>query len=110
MNKRNLKEILPELIGENLERGKGLFVRSVMKSQVASPAFTSVYAALVAVINTKFPEIGDLLVSRLILQFRRAYKRNDKPICTAACKFIAHLVNQQVEHELLALEILALLL
>ncbi|QDZ23687.1 pre-mRNA-splicing factor Cwc22 [Chloropicon primus] len=110
VNKGNLKEILPEIFGENLVRGKGLFVRSLMKSQMASPAFTNVYASLVAVINTKFPEIGELLVTRVVLQFRRAYKRNDKPICTAACKFIAHLVNQQVEHELLALEILALLL
>lgn len=110
VNRTNVKDILPELIGENLFRGKGLLVRSLMKSQVASPAFSQVYAALVAVLNTKFPEIGELLLSRLILQFRRAYKRNDKPICTAACKFMAHLINQQVEHELLGLEILALLL
>lgn len=29
-------------------------------------------------------------------QFKRAYKRNDKPVCSAAIKFIAHLANQQV--------------
>lgn len=43
-------------------------------------------------------------------QFKRAYKRNDKPVCVAAIKFIAHLANQQVVHELLPLEILLLLL
>lgn len=43
-------------------------------------------------------------------QFKRAFKRNDKPVCLAACTFIAHLVNQQVVHELLALEIIILLL
>ena len=30
------------------------------------------------------------------LQFKRSYKRNDKPVCLAAIKFIAHLANQQV--------------
>lgn len=39
-----------------------------MKSQMASPAFTPVYAALASVVNTKFPEIGELLLKRIILQ------------------------------------------
>ena len=81
---------------QNLVRGQGLLCRSIMKSQMASPTFSHIYAALVAVINTKFPEFGELLLTRIILQFRRAYKRNDKPICIAASKFIGHLVNQQV--------------
>ena len=42
-------------------------------------------------------------------QFKRAFKRNDKPICLAVAKFIAHLTNQLVVHELLALQILILL-
>ncbi len=53
---------------QNLVRGRGLFCRSIMKSQMASPTFSPVYAALVAVINTKFPEIGDLLLNRIVLQ------------------------------------------
>ena len=39
-----------------------------MKSQIASPTFTPIFAALVSVINTKFPETGELLLHRLILQ------------------------------------------
>ena len=39
-----------------------------MKSQMASPTFTPVFAALVSVVNTKFPETGELLLQRLILQ------------------------------------------
>lgn len=39
-----------------------------MKSQLASPTFTPTYAALVAIINTKFPEIGELLLKRVISQ------------------------------------------
>src|SRR5689334_19995518 len=81
-----------------------------MQAQSASPTFTNVYAAVVAVVNTKFPNIGELLLKRLIIQFRRGYTRNDKPGCLAAAKFVGHLVNQQVAHEVLALEILTLLL
>ena len=156
-----------------------------MKSQLASPTFTPTYAALIAIINTKFPEIGELLLKRVIsqvsmhgslclvflahlhsrslsimqpkvslmqhgrlfvvctnkawhdcaflpvsviavltvvagqtsgpntivrLQFLKAFKRNDKGMAVGCLKFIAHLCNQQVAHEALALEIMVLLL
>ncbi|KAL8240296.1 hypothetical protein R6Q59_013651 [Mikania micrantha] len=110
VNATNIKNIIPELFAENLIRGRGLFCRSCMKSQMASPGFTDVFAALVAVVNTKFPEVGELLLRRIILQLQRAYKRNDKHQLLAAVKFIAHLVNQQIVHELIALELLTLLL
>lgn len=110
VNATNIKHIIPELFSENLIRGRGLLCRLCMKSQMASPGFTEVFAALVAVVNTKFPEVGHLLLRRIVLQLRRAYKRNDKPRLLAAVKFIAHLVNQQVAHEVIALELLTLLL
>ena len=87
-----------------------MMARSLMKAQAASQTFTHVYAALVAIINTKLPQTGELLLRRLVIQFRRAFRRNDKAACLAACKFVAHLVNQQVAHEVLALELLTLLL
>ena len=96
INASNVKNIVPELFSENVVRGKGLFARSVMKSQMASPQFSPVFAALVAVTNTKFPELGELVVKRVVLQFRRAFRRNDKSVCVAATKFLASLVNQQV--------------
>lgn len=110
VNASNIKNIIPELFAENLIRGRGLFCRSCMKSQMASPGFTDVFAALVAIVNTKFPEVGDLLLRRIVLQLKRAYKRNDKPQLLAAVKFVAHLVNQQVAHEIIALELLTVLL
>ncbi|CAB4042567.1 pre-mRNA-splicing factor CWC22 homolog, partial [Paramuricea clavata] len=88
----------------------GLLAQAIIKAQSSSPTFTHVYAALVSVINTKFPKIGELILRRLILLFRRSYRRNNKAICLSATRFIAHLVNQQVAHEILALEILTLLL
>jgi pre-mRNA-splicing factor CWC22 len=44
----------------------------------------------------QFPNIGELLLKRLILNFKRGFKRNDKIRCTSSVKFIAHMVNQQV--------------
>ncbi|KAJ4974675.1 hypothetical protein NE237_007849 [Protea cynaroides] len=34
--------------------------------------FTDVFAALIAVVDTKFPEVGDLLLRRIVLQLKRA--------------------------------------
>lgn len=99
-----------ELFNENLLRGKGLLTRAIMKAQMASPNFTHVYAALIAVINTKLPAIVKLIIDRVIIQFQRAYKRNNKIVCQATTKMLAHLVNQHVVHELLALEVLTLFL
>lgn len=90
--------IAPELFQLNLVRGRGLFARAVMKAQLASPGFTPVFAALVAVVNTKLPENGELILKRVIVAFRRAYKRRDKVVATALAKFIAHMVNQQARN------------
>ncbi|MBZ3869783.1 Pre-mRNA-splicing factor CWC22-like protein [Sciurus carolinensis] len=74
------------------DKNRGLLSRSVLQAQSASPIFTHVYAALVAIINSKFPQIGELILKRLILNFRKGYRRNDKA------------------HEVLCLEMLTLLL
>ncbi|KAI4108520.1 MAG: hypothetical protein L6R37_000956 [Teloschistes peruensis] len=110
VNVSNIKHIVPELFTENLVRGRGLFCRSIMKAAASSSAFVSIYAAMAAIINTKLPQVGDLLVQRLIVQFKKAFKRNDKAVCLSSTTFIAHLVNQQVVHEILAAQMLLLLL
>eukprot|EP00698_Gefionella_okellyi_P022557 TRINITY_DN7495_c0_g1_i1.p1 TRINITY_DN7495_c0_g1~~TRINITY_DN7495_c0_g1_i1.p1 ORF type:complete len:686 (-),score=122.07 TRINITY_DN7495_c0_g1_i1:42-2099(-) len=110
VNTANIRNIVPELFRENIMRGRGLLCRSLMKAQAASPTFTAVYAGLVAVINTKLPQIGELLLHRLVAQFQRAYKQSNKKILLSTVTFLAHLVNQQVAGEMVALEILTLLL
>ncbi|KAK2785545.1 pre-mRNA-splicing factor cwc22 [Emmonsiellopsis sp. PD_33] len=110
VNVSNIKHIVPELFGENLVRGRGLFCRSIMKAQAASLPFTPIYAAMAAIVNTKLPQVGELLLNRLIVQFRKAFKRNDKAVCISSTTFIAHLCNQQVAHEMVAAQILLLLL
>ena len=91
-------------------RGIGLVGRAIIKAQMASPNFTHVYAALVAVLNTKLPDIAFLIIRRVILQFRRALQRNNKILCNATCKFLAHLINQKVLGDLFGLQLLMLLI
>lgn len=57
---------------------RGLLTRSVLQAQSASPIFTHVYGAVVSIINSKFPQIGELILKRLVLNFRKGYRRNDK--------------------------------
>lgn len=110
VNVSNIKPLVPELFNENLVRGRGLFCQSAIKAQAASLPFTPIYAALVAVVNTKMPQVGELLLRRLVLRFRKAFRRNDKAVCMSATTFVAHLVNQQVAHEMVAGQMLLLLL
>ncbi|CAI4232959.1 unnamed protein product [Auanema sp. JU1783] len=110
VNVGNLVPVVRELLQENVFRGQGLIVRSIMQAQAFSPVFSNIYAALVAVINSKFPNIGDLLLRRLIIQFKRSFVRNDKGTAVIVTKFIAHLVNQNVVNEVVALEIIFLML
>ena len=41
---------------------------------------------------------------------KRSYRRNDKAITGAALKFLAHLTNQGVVNEMLATEVIVLML
>lgn len=123
LNVSNIVDVARTLLRENLIRGRfayflvyftsffrGLFARSIIQAQAFSPSFSHVFAALVAIINSKFPNIGELVLRRLIIQFKRSFRRNDKQSCVTACKFIAHLANQRVAHEILVLEMLVLLM
>lgn len=96
VNISNIQNIVIELFNENILRGKGLLTKAIIKAQMASPNFTHVYAALTAVLNTKLPEIGNLLATRVMIMFNRSFHRNNKIVCIATTKMIAHLVNQRV--------------
>ncbi|KAK4414353.1 Pre-splicing factor CWC22 [Sesamum alatum] len=111
LNLSNVQLIASEILNQDLISGRGLFCRAVMKSQVVCPQLSNVYAALVAIINSEFPDVGLLLVKRVVLQFKETYdQRRDKKEMAAALKFLAQLVNQAVVYELVAFDVLLLLL
>ena len=84
VNVTNIKHVVPELFSEYLIRGQGLFAQSVMKAQVASLPYMPIFAALVSIINMKLPQVGELVLHRLISQFHKSFKQNDK-VCCALC-------------------------
>ncbi|KAF5398365.1 Pre-mRNA-splicing factor CWC22 [Paragonimus heterotremus] len=110
VNVSNISDVVRQLLCENVVRGRGLLVRSLLTAQTTSPTFTHVFAALVAIVNSKFPQVGELVLKRLINEFRKAFRRNQKDRCLSTARFLAHLVNQKVVHELIVLELLTLLL
>lgn len=105
-NTSNVTTIVRELFKCNLIRYKGLFVSALLKAQENSPVYTDVYAAVLAIINSRIKTIGILLINRLILQYRLSFVGNNKAKCLASVKFIAHLTNQEVVHEALGFQLI----
>ncbi|KAK6162739.1 hypothetical protein DH2020_002580 [Rehmannia glutinosa] len=110
VNISNIQSVADEISNQNLIACRGPFCQAVMKSQLGFPDSSNVYAALVAIINSKFPDVGLLLVKRVVLQFKQAYDCGNKTKMHNTSKFLAHLVNQTVVYELVALDVLLLLL
>ncbi|KAJ8958815.1 hypothetical protein NQ318_019575 [Aromia moschata] len=109
VNTSNIGIIARELLHENIVRGRGLLCKSIIQAQAASPTFTNVYAALVAVINSKFPNIGELLLKRLVLQFRRGSSRITRASAYPRPRSSPTWSIRGWRTEILALEILTLL-
>ncbi|KAL9190757.1 hypothetical protein ACHAXT_000463 [Thalassiosira profunda] len=106
-----IKPLIHSLFSEaNLVRGRGVLARGILRASQASPQFAPCYAALMAVVNTKLPECGELLLTRAILAFRRMYKRRDRNGVSSTLALLGHLFNQGMAHELLSLQILTVLL
>ena len=111
LNEETIKPLIHDLFDKvNLIRLRGVLAKSILQAAVSSPRYSNVYAALLSVINSKLPEVGELVVQRAILAFRRHYRRREKQSCLATAIFLAHLFHQQMVHELLILQILSLLL
>jgi len=112
MNEATLKPILHDLFQKaNLVRMRGVLAKSILAAATTgTDRYGPVYASAVAVLNSKLPEVGELVVHRAILHFRRCYRRRDKPGCSAVAIFLGHLLHQNVVHELLLLQILSVLL
>jgi pre-mRNA-splicing factor CWC22 len=111
LNIKTIKELIHNLFqNANLIRAKGILAKAVLRAAMTSPTFAPVYASLVAVINTKLPEIGELILIRSILTFRRSYARQDRGVTMSITNFLGCLFNQGLCHELLCLQLLTILL
>ncbi|XP_057806193.1 uncharacterized protein LOC131021121 [Salvia miltiorrhiza] len=106
----NVALVADQILAENIVAARGFFCQTLIKLQSESPDSTDVHAALAAIINSRFPQVGHLLVKRAVLQFKAAHGRRDRDRMQTASAFLAQLVNQRVVYEHLALNVLMLLL
>ncbi|CAC9552339.1 conserved hypothetical protein [Leishmania infantum JPCM5] len=91
VNKDNLQQSAVELLRENLIRGRGLFARSMMRTQQVDPDLTPVLAALTSRINKDLPTVVELLCRRLVVQWNRAYLRKDWRCVENASRYLGWL-------------------
>lgn len=102
----NVESVAGQIMSEDIIKGRGLFCQAILASQSKSPRLSGVYAALVATINSRFPDVGYLLVKRATLQFKAAFDSNHKRRMQTASAFLAQLVNRRVACENLAVTVL----
>lgn len=103
----NVPAIAVDLLRVNIIRGRGLFCKHLMATQHADPQLSHIFAALVAVINKEIPEVGELLVRRLVIMWKRYRRRREWGPCASTGTFLAHLVGQRVQHHLVLLKMLS---
>ncbi|KAL1535854.1 pre-mRNA-splicing factor cwc22, variant 2 [Salvia divinorum] len=106
----NLDFLADQILADHIIVGRGLFCQAVIKSQSKHPDSSDVCTALVALINFRRPQVGHLLVKRVALQFKVAHARGDKQLMHTSSALLAQLVNQRVAYEILALDVLMILL
>lgn len=110
LSRENIKDTAVSLFGLNLNRGKGILIRSIIKQQIQEPKNTAIYSSLISIINLKITDVGKVLGSRLIVQFKKNYIRNNRRLVRNSITFMCQLVNQRVINEIIILEILQILL
>lgn len=66
INVGNIGKVTRDILKENIIRGRGLLCRSIMQAQLASTTYTHVFAALVAIINTKVIILINIILNCLI--------------------------------------------
>ncbi len=111
LNATTLKPLIHEIMEKvNLIRLRGVLAKSLLLAAVSAPVYAPVYASFLAVINSKLPEVGELVVNRTILAFRRHFRRREKANCSSVAVFLGHLFHQSMVHELVLLQILSVLL
>ena len=98
---KTLVEILPQVFALNLIRSRGLFVTKMLfilsgTKGHDTDATAKVFASLTSVINTKLPQIGELLVKRVLFEFRRNFKNHKIRNAITRLKLLSHLINQQI--------------
>ena len=98
----NIREVAHEIFSENLIRGMGLFSKAILRAQSFSPTFTDVFVSLVSVVNSRLPEVVELLLHRATVNLQRAIRRSDRQVTQNLLDLFAELINFGVLDESVA--------
>lgn len=105
----NVEECYWALFKVNFVRARRVLIKSILNHQEVHAKKSILHAALVTLINSVDPGMGEELAKEATSLFLKGYERNDKRLCYTMIEFIAELFNYEVVHEILILQIFHLL-
>lgn len=106
----NVRETSVLLFKANIIWGQGLVCRSVIQNVMLTPHRAPELAALVAVLNSKVPAIGEIVLARVVALFKRAYVNNNKRLAESMALFLCELTLHKVVEDVAVLQVLQTLL
>lgn len=108
-NKSNVKHVSIKLFETNVVRGRGILARAILANVLTEPDKHAVFALLVAVLNLKVPQIGELVAARTVALWKYLYMKNDCTRIFRVLLFLCELIKQKVVEDVVLLQILQLL-
>jgi pre-mRNA-splicing factor CWC22 len=106
----SIKHIIPSMFEIDLVRHRGSFCKSLMRAQQSSEPFSPVFACMASVVGSKLPQVTELLITRLLVAFRKSLTRNDRAVARSTSTFLAQLANFGVMSETTVAQMLLTLL
>lgn len=110
VNKSNVHHVSVKLFETNCVRGRGILARAVLANVLTEPDKHTVFALLVALLNLKIPQIGELVAARTVALWKHLYMKNDCSRIFRVLLFLCELVKQKVVEDVVILQILQLLI
>lgn len=110
LKRQNVMETSLALFNVNVLRGRGLLCRAIVKRLLLNKSDAPILASLACIINSKIPEVGEALVARVVVLYKRGYVENDREIVDATLLFLCELVLQGVVDDVVILQVLQILL
>lgn len=109
LTEANVQESSVQLFQCNLARGRGLVVREILGKVLADGNSSAVCALLVCILNSKLPDVGEIIAARAVILFKKMYVENN-PKLSAIMAFICALALQRVVEDVLMLQMLQVFL
>ncbi|SGZ54105.1 CIC11C00000001295 [Sungouiella intermedia] len=110
LTRKNVADTSLALFNVNILRGRGLLCRAIIKRLLSEPSIAPILASLTCIINSKLPEVGETLVARVVVLYKRGYVENNREMVDTTLQFLCELVLQAVVEDVVILQVLQVLL